>query len=193
MRHLTLGTLVLQAIRPGWFSKSIRAVPPEHSTQVRYALPILIAALLVGCSSRVEHLTDLAYPPREQDAPVEWLAGIPTQPYIELARITMSNAIVSETTLRQDLLERARNLGADAIVELPPAIMTQLAPSPYYEASLLGPMGAAFGLYGYGWYTPYSSNPYLLSQGATDQPIVRKYLSGVAIRYPHQTEPQNLP
>jgi len=47
----------------------------------------------------------------------------------------------------------------------------------------LGPAGAAFGLYGYGWYTPYSSNPYLLTQGATDQPRIEHALSGIAIRF----------
>ena len=57
--------------------------------------------------------------------------------------------------------------------------------SPYFEPGLLGPSGAAFGLYGYGWYTPYSSNPYILTQGATDQPRIDHVLSGIAIRY-HQ-------
>lgn len=55
--------------------------------------------------------------------------------------------------------------------------------SPYYEPGLLGTAGAAFGLYRYGGYTPYSSNPYILTQGATDQPRIAHALSGIAIRF----------
>jgi len=55
--------------------------------------------------------------------------------------------------------------------------------SPYYEPGLLGPAGVAFGLYGYGWYTPYSSNPYILTQGATDQFRIERALSDIAIRF----------
>jgi hypothetical protein len=58
-----------------------------------------------------------------------------------------------------------------------------MAPTPYYEPGVLGPMGVSFGLYGYGWYAPYSSNPYILVQGAVDQPRIDTYISGVAIRY----------
>ena len=30
---------------------------------------------------------------------------------------------------------------------------------------------------------PYSSNPYILTQGATDQPRIEQALSGIAIRF----------
>jgi len=86
-------------------------------------------------------------------------------------------------TLRQKMLDRARALGADAIVPGVPMIVKSQTGSPYYEPGLLGPAGAAFSLYGYGWYTPYSSNPYILTQGATDQPRIEHVLSGVAIRF----------
>lgn len=193
MRLFSLGTLAQRIMRADWLPDSVRARPPELNALARYTFSIVIAALLVGCSSRVEYLTDLTYPPRENDAPVEWLSAPPTQPHIELAMITMSSAIVSENRLQRRLLDHARSLGADAVVEQLPAMVTLLAPSPYYEHTLLGPMGAAFGLYGYGWYTPYASNPFLLTQGATDQPIVKKYLSALAIRYQQKNEPDRVP
>ena len=84
-------------------------------------------------------------------------------------------------TLRQTMLDRARALGADAIVPGVSMIVISQPRSPYYEPGLLGPAGAAFGLYGYGRYTPYSSNPYILTQGATDQPRIEHGLSGIAI------------
>jgi hypothetical protein len=85
--------------------------------------------------------------------------------------------------LRQALLDRARRLGADAVIAETTVVVASAAPTPYYEPGVLGPKGASFGLYGYGWYSPYSSNPYILTQGATDQPRIDEYVSAVAIRY----------
>ncbi len=159
------------------------------------AVLFFVGAMLIGCSTRVEYLTHEVFPARDKQTPVEWLLVAPSQPHLELARITMSHALVTEERLRQMMVERARALGADAVVDdgttidVTPAASAYYEPtllgseSPYYEAGLLGPKGAAFGLYGYGWYSPFSSNPFILSQGATDQPKLGKSLSGVAIRY----------
>jgi hypothetical protein len=100
-----------------------------------------------------------------------------------MARITVRSSNYSVETLLHTMLDRARALGADAIVPDVPMVVISRLRSPYYEPGLLGPAGAAFGLYGYGWYTPYSSNPYLLTQGATDQPRIEHALSGIAIRF----------
>jgi hypothetical protein len=86
-------------------------------------------------------------------------------------------------TLRHTLLDRALALGADAIIPDVSLVVKSQLGSPYYEPGLLGPAGAAFGLYGYGWYTPYSSNPYILTQGGTDQLRIEHALSGIAIRF----------
>jgi hypothetical protein len=151
--------------------------------------------LLVGCSTRVEYFTDETFPARDTQVPVEWLLVEPSRPHLDLARITMSCALVGEERLRKMIVDRARALGADAVLDdgvtrevtpgAPPYFEPSLtgAESPYYESGLLGPKGAAFGLYGYGWYSPFSSNPFILTQGATDQPKVARSLSGVAIRY----------
>lgn len=116
-------------------------------------------------------------------APVDWLMAEPTRPHVEVARITVRSSNYSLVTLRQTMLNRARALGADAVVPDVPMVVMSQPGSPYYEPGLLGPAGAAFGLYGYGWYTPYSSNPYILTQGATDQPRIEQVLSGIAIRF----------
>lgn len=136
-------------------------------------------------SSRIEYFADETYLPRGRTASVEWLPTEPTQPYVEIARITVGSANLSHETLREAVLDRARRLGADAVIDEKLALVASQAPFPNYEPGLLGPKGAAFGLYGYGWYTPYSSNPYILTQGATDQPRLDQYLSAVAIRYQH--------
>jgi hypothetical protein len=157
------------------------------------AFSIACGLLMAGCvGSRVEYFTDERYPARAQEEPVEWLSELPGRPYLELARITVSSANFSEATLLQSLLERAGRLGADAVVLEPLVVGVSPAPTPYYERSLFGPMGAAFNLYGYGWYTPFTSNPYLFVQGAVDQHRVDRYVSGLAIRYePNPNEPTN--
>jgi len=154
------------------------------TTLRRAILTLMTMAFLTGCvGTRIEYFTDTTYPPRETAAQVDWLMAEPTRPHVEVARIIVRSSNYSVETLRETMADRARTLGADAIVpDLPMTIITQTG-SPYYEASLLGPAGAAFGLYGYGWYTPYSSNPYILTQGATDHPRIEQALSGIAIRF----------
>jgi len=150
----------------------------------RTLLTLAVMASLTGCvGTRIEYLTDTTYPARETTAAVEWLQTEPTRPHVEVARITVRSSNYSLETLRHRMQDRARSLGADAIVPDVPMVLISQAGSPYYEAGLLSPAGAAFGLYGYGWYTPYSSNPYILTQGATDQPRIEQALSGIAIRF----------
>ena len=154
------------------------------TTLGRTILTLALTALLTGCvGTRIEYFTDTTYPPRNTTAAIDWIPAEPARPHVELARITVRSSNYSLETLRQTMLARARALGADAIVpEVPMVVMSQPG-SPYYEPGLLGPAGAAFGLYGYGWYTPYSSNPYILTQGASDQPRIEQVLSGIAIRF----------
>ena len=154
------------------------------TTLGRAILTLAVTAFLTGCvGTRIEYFTDTTYPPRSTAAPVDWLTAEPARPHVEVARITVRSSNYSVETLRQTMLDRARALGADAIVPDVPVVVMSRPGSPYYEPGLLGPAGAAFGLYGYGWYTPYSSNPYILTQGATDQPRIEHALSGIAIRF----------
>ncbi|MEC4890676.1 MAG: hypothetical protein RI101_11515 [Nitrospira sp.] len=150
----------------------------------RTMLALALTVSLAGCvGTRIEYLTDTTYPARDSAAPIEWLTGEPAGAHVELARIIVRSSNYSLETLRHTMLDRARALGADAIMPDLPALVLSQPGSPYYEPGLLSPAGAAFSLYGYGWYTPYSSNPYLLTQGATDQPRIEQVLSGIAIRF----------
>ncbi len=160
----------------------------------RLIASLTLAALVAGCvSTRVEYYTDDRYPTKNQSEPVEWLSEPPTRPYLEVARVTVTSTSAGEETLRESLVNKARKLGADAVIPERPIVLRSIAPTPHYERGLLGPMGAAFDLYGYGWYTPYSSNPYILVQGAVDQPRVDRYLSGIAIRYEGDSDKTMVP
>lgn len=159
----------------------------EFKAGIRWSI-LLIGSLLTACVSvRVESLTDQVYPPRDETASIQSLSVEPARPHIDLAMITVSSANAGIDTLRQKIADRARKLGADAVIFGPIGVLATMLPSPYYEPGLFGPSGAAFGLYGYGWYTPYASNPYLFTQGAVDQPRLDLFLSGVAIRYVQHT------
>lgn len=155
----------------------------------RCAMVFSMSVAVMGCAGiRVEHLTDETFAPRRAMNQIEWLNQEPVGPYFEVARIVVSSANLSPESLRHTLLDKAHALGADALVgEIPIEMVTQVG-SPYFEPGLLGPSGAAFGLYGYGWYTPYSSNPYILTQGATDQPRIDHVLSAIAIRYQQDSD-----
>lgn len=148
------------------------------------AISLACGILLSGCvGTRVEYFTEDAYAAREQSEPVAWLAAAPARPYFELARITATSSNASGVTLRRSVLDRAGRLGADAVIPELPILTETPGPTPYYEPGLYGPMGAAFELYGLGWYTPFTSNPYIFVQGAVDQPRREWSLSGIAIRY----------
>lgn len=150
----------------------------------RSIITLALTASLAGCvGTRIEHFSDATFPARSATAPVDWLMAEPTRPHVEIARIIVRSSNYSPETLRETMLDRARALGADAVVPDVPMVVMSQPGSPYYEPGVLGPAGAAFGLYGYGWYTPYSSNPYILIQGATDQPRIEQVLSGIAIRF----------
>jgi hypothetical protein len=154
------------------------------TTLGRTILTLAVTALLTGCvGTRIEYFTDTTYPSRETAAPVDWLTAEPARPHVEVTRITVRSSNYSPETLRHTVLDRARALGADAIVPDVPMVVRSQTGSPYFEPGLLGPAGVSFQLYGYGWYTPYSSNPYILTQGATDQPRIEHALSGIAIRF----------
>lgn len=154
------------------------------TTLARTIFTIILMGSVAGCiGTRIEYFSEKTYPPQRAATLVEWLTVEPARPHVEVARITVRSSNYSLETLRQTLLDRARAVGADAIVSDVPMVVKSQPGSPYYEPGLLGPAGAAFGLYGYGWYTPYSSNPYILTQGATDQPRIEQVLSGIAIRF----------
>jgi hypothetical protein len=150
----------------------------------RLIIICVFCGLVAGCAnSRVEYFTDDIHPRQPGANPVEWLPEPPSRAYSEVARVTLTSVIIGEEGLRESLLHWAEKLGADAIIPERPTVIMSPAPTPFYERGILGPMGAAFGLWGYGWYTPYSSNPYILVQGAVDQPRLERALSGTVIRY----------
>ena len=153
------------------------------SSGARCALTLVFCSFLAACvSTRIEYFTDDVFASRDAGEPVAWLTAEPSRPYIKIARISVDSTGAGTEALRRAIVDRARRLGADAVIDEKAVIVSSRVSSPNYEAGVMGPEGASFGLYGYGWYTPYS-DPYLFTQGATDQPKLDEYVTVIAIRY----------
>lgn len=142
--------------------------------------------LVSGCVSvRVEPLTQQHYPPRSGNQPVQALSVDPSRPSAKLARIVATSQTADEDALRQRILCRARQLGADAVVLGKVDVFESFGPSPLYESTLspIG-VGTSSSVWGpWGWWDPFYLDPWSYVQGAADQRGWTTYLSGIAIRY----------
>lgn len=102
----------------------------------RIILALEGSAFITGClGTRTEYFTDTTYPSRSTADPVEWLIAEPARPHLEVARITVRSSNYGMETLRQTMLDRARALGADAIVPGVPMVVKPQTGSPYYVMS----------------------------------------------------------
>lgn len=73
--------------------------------------------LLTACVSvQVHPLTQQSYPPRTGGDPMSFMQKEPSRPYIKLAKIVATSRYASENTLQNRIMDRARGLGADAVI-----------------------------------------------------------------------------
>lgn len=139
--------------------------------------------LLTACVSvQVHPLTQQSYPPRPGGGPMALLQEEPARPHIKLAKIIATSRNASEETLRDRILERARGLGADAVVLSKIDTFESMGPGPLYE-STLGPAGTYYSPFWGDWWSPFYLDPWSFVQGAADQRQLMMYVSGLAIRY----------
>lgn len=145
-----------------------------------------ILGLVPGCVSvQVEPLTQQHYPPRNGNEPIQVLSAEPFRASMKLARIVATSQTVDEDALRERILTRARQLGADAVILGKVDVLESMGPGPLYESTLI-PTGAGYGSYAWGpwgWWDPFYLDPWSYVQGAADQREWTTYLSGIAIRY----------
>ena len=142
---------------------------------------------LVSCVSvQVEPLTRESYPPRTGSvSSVIVLSKEPAQFYVKLARIIATSQSADKDRLQDRILDRAKGLGADAVILGKVDVLESLGPSPLYE-STLSPAGAGYSSYAWGpwgWWDPFYLDPWSYVQGAADQREWTTYLSGIAIRH----------
>ncbi len=116
---------------------------------VRAVALTIILGLVPGCVSvRVEPLTQQHYPPRNGIEPIQVLSAEPFRPSMKLARIVATSQTVGEDALREHILTRARQLGADAVILGKVDVLESIGPSPLYESTL---SQAGTGYNAYSW------------------------------------------
>src|SRR5215470_6078539 len=86
-------------------------------THSKWVMPatLLLAVNLAGCASvEVLTLSDQTFPPRTNH--IEALEDFPHRPFIQIAELSTDSGWLSLASKRQQILEKAAALGADAVV-----------------------------------------------------------------------------
>ncbi|MGC3975271.1 MAG: hypothetical protein QM771_12940 [Nitrospira sp.] len=148
---------------------------------------LLCLALTSACVSvKVDPLTSKAFEPRPGVEAVTTLQREPNHGHVQIARIVATSEYASEETLRDRILERAKELGADAVV-LGDADVRRLSDrGPTFQST----MGTAVpggistnNSYRSGYWNPFRMDAWSFTQGAGGGQGWMLHMSGLAIRY----------
>ena len=147
---------------------------------------ILLLALSNACVSvQVDPLTSKAFEPRTGGEAVTTLQREPHHGHVQIARIIATSEYASEETLRDRILARAKELGADAVV-LGEADVRRLSDRGPTFQSTMGtgvPVGTSSSSYRSGYWNPFRMDAWSFTQGAGGGQGWMLHMSGLAIRY----------
>ena len=149
----------------------------------------LWAVVSTACVSvKVDPLVPATFEPRPGKESVETLKREPDESHIEIARIIATSEHVSEDTLREKILSRAKELGADAVILGQADVRHFYGQGPSYQstASPAGTSSSPFS--GGGYWNPFRMDAWTFIQGAGGGESWMLHLSGVAIRYVSEDE-----
>ncbi|MBX3370065.1 MAG: hypothetical protein KF793_06700 [Nitrospira sp.] len=154
--------------------------------QTMHLAAIMCVALLSACVSvQVDPLTTKAFEPRASAEGVTTLQREPNHGHVQIARIVATSEYASEDTLRDRILERAKELGADAVV-LGEADVRRLSDRGPTFQSTMGtavPGGVSSSSYRSGYWNPFRMDAWSFTQGAGGGQGWMLHMSGLAIRY----------
>jgi hypothetical protein len=154
--------------------------------QVAIALFILLSTACV--SVKVDPLVPATFEPRPDKEKVATLSREPDESHVEIARIIATSEHVSEDTLREKILSRAKELGADAVILGQADVRHFYGQGPSYQ-STASPAGTSTSPFsGGGYWNPFRMDAWTFIQGAGGGESWMLYLSGVAIRYVSEEE-----
>jgi hypothetical protein len=158
----------------------------------RFFSPLLVgpfSLLFTACVSvKVDPLVPTTFEPRPGKELVTTLDREPDQTHVEIARIIATSEHVSEDTLRDKILARAKELGADAVVLGKADVRHFYGQGPSYQ-STAGPAGVSTNPFsGGGYWNPFRMDAWTFMQGAGGGESWMLHLSGVAIRYVSEEE-----
>ncbi|MBL8072030.1 MAG: hypothetical protein JNM35_13140 [Nitrospira sp.] len=147
---------------------------------------VLVLGLSSACVSvQVDPLTSKAFEPRPGSEDVTTLQREPHHGHVQIARIIATSEYASEDTLRDRILARAKELGADAVV-LGEADVRRLADrGPTFQSTMgTAVPGATSGnSYRSGYWNPFRMDAWSFTQGAGGGQGWMLHMSGLAIRY----------
>lgn len=178
--------MIVRRSQPAQINSTHAGPRPSTVRIARYALAVLAIPVFSSCVSlQVESLTEHRFQPRADLTQVEVLTSAPARPHIKLARLIATSDSASEDTLRERILARARQLGADAVVLGKADVLESMGPSPAYQPTISSAVANsnAVAWSPWGWWTPFYRDPWSFAQSSADQTHFTVYLSGVAIRY----------
>lgn len=156
---------------------------------IRQAIPLsalLCLFLSSACVSlQVDPLTTKEFEPRQGAEGVTTLQREPNHGHVQIARIVATSEYASEETLRDRILDRAKELGADAVV-LGEADVRRLSDRGPTFQSTMGtaiPGGVSSNSYRGGYWNPFRMDAWSFTQGAGGGQGWMLHMSGLAIRY----------
>lgn len=152
-------------------------------------MTLTLLMLSSACVSvQVDPLTTTAFEPRAGGDAVATLQREPNHGHVQIARIVATSEYASEDTLRDRILDQAKELGADAVV-LGEADVRRLSDRGPVFQSTMGtaavPGAASSSPYrsGYGYWNPFRMDAWSFAQGAGGGQGWMLHMSGLAIRY----------
>ncbi len=155
-------------------------------TSIFRIFSIVLLALSSACVSvQVDPLTGKAFEPRVGGDDVMTLQREPNRGYVQIARIVATSEYASEETLRDRILSRAKELGADAVV-LGEADVRRLADrGPTFQSTMGSAIPGATSANSYrsGYWNPFRMDAWSFTQGAGGGQGWMLHMSGLAIRY----------
>ncbi len=141
----------------------------------RHGLVAILFLLLCTSCAGVDtvRFTSEKFPPKKSVRDVEILNEMPSRPHVRLAQFTVSESKKSLGILQKEIMEKAAEVGADAVIFMAPerSVRTQVTYAPVYRP--WGYYSPSYGWYGGGYY---GSVP----MGYT---VKRNSLTGVAIKF----------
>lgn len=157
---------------------------------------ILVLGLSSACVSvQVDPLTSKEFEPRPGSEEVTTLQREPNHGHVQIARIIATSEYASEDTLRDRILARAKELGADAVV-LGEADVRRLSDRGPTFQSTMGtgvPVGTTGNSYRSGYWNPFRMDAWSFTQGAGGGQGWMLHMSGLAIRYVSADEVHTAP
>jgi hypothetical protein len=152
-------------------------------------LVVLWALISSACVSvKVDPLVPATFEPRPGKGPVVALQREPDESHVEIARIIATSEHVSEDTLREKILSRAKELGADAVILGQADVRHFYGQGPSYQ-STASPAGVSSSPFsGGGYWNPFRMDAWTFVQSAGGGESWMLHLSGVAIRYVSEEE-----